>query len=204
MAQAKNNSNEKAAQTAKKYAEDWIPITDIRNGMIEVEGGGVLSGGKQYVTGVRVEPKNIFIADSETQNRAIIGLRNFYNTLDYEFWLITCDRPVDISLYKAELEIMYQNAVNQQVRKLILQDINKCDLFTGPAINAVDTEFYIIFKEDVKKLDLIQKRLHNLIANLAQAGLSSRQLSDDDCRVLLDSFFNDSKKTEFGTVMTDV
>ena len=201
---AETKSKDKAAQTAKKYAEDWLPVTDIRNGMIEVEGNTLLGSGKQFVTGVRVEPKNIFISDTDSQNRTLVGLRNFYNTLDYEFWLITCDRPVDISLYKAELEIMYQNAVNQQIRKLILQDINKCDLFTGPAINAVDTEFYIIFKEDAKNLDLIQKRLHNLIGNLAQAGLASRQLSDDDCRVLLDSFFNDSRKVEFGTVMTDV
>ena len=206
MAEAKSKDKEtnKESQSSKKFAEDWLPVVDIRNGMIEVDANGLLAGGRQFVTGVRVEPKNIFIADTDTQNRTIIGLRNFYNTLDYEFWLITCDRPVDIGLYKAELEIMYQNAVNQQIRKLILQDINKCDMFTGPAYNAVDTEFYIIFKEDAKNLDLIHKRLHNLITNLAQAGLSSRQLTDDDCRVLLDSFFNDGKRTEFGTVMTDV
>ena len=35
-------------------------------------------------------------------------------------------------------------------------------------------------------------------------GLNARQLTDEDVRVLLDSFFNDSKKVEFGTVMTDV
>ena len=93
--------------------------------MIEVEGVGLMGGTKQYVTGVRVEPKNIFIADTDTQNRTIIGLRNFYNTLDYEFWLISCDRPVDIGLFKAELEIMYQNAVNQQIRKLILHQLRQ-------------------------------------------------------------------------------
>ena len=199
MAQAKNNSNEKAAQTAKKYAEDWIPITDIRNGMIEVEGGGVLSGGKQYVTGVRVEPKNIFIADSETQNRAIIGLRNFYNTLDYEFWVIIADRPVDINMYLAQLQLLYQRTANNVIRKLILQDISKANQFMGAEFNVIDTEYFLLFKE--KRPEIIQKRIHNLIASLANASINSTQVSNSDLRMILDNFLNGGQTTNFGTVM---
>ena len=185
-----------------KFTEDWIPVKDIRGGMIEVE--GKLTEGNQLVAGIRVEPKNIFISDQETQDRTLIALRNFYNTLDYEFWLVCCDRPVDINLYKSELEIMYNDAQNQQIRKMILQDIQKCDKFIGPEINAVDTEFYLLFKDSPKNMERIQKRIHNMISGLATAGLNSRQLTDDDARVLLDSFFNDSKRVEYGKVMADV
>ena len=86
---------------------------------------------------------------------------------------------------------------------MILQDINKCEQFIGPVYNAVDTEFYILFKESAKDMEKIQKRIQNMISGLASAGLVSRQLTDDDVRVLLDSFFNDSKRVEFGTVMTN-
>lgn len=193
----------KKTETNKsKYTEDWLPIKNISNGMIEVDGKAL--EGKQLVTGVRIEPKNIFISDQETQNRTIYALRNFYNTLDFEFWLIVCDRPVDINLYKSQLELLYQDAPTQQIRKLILQDISKCEKFIGPEINAVDTEFYILFKESAKEIEKIQKRIHNMISGLAASGLVSRQLTDDDVRVLLDSFFNDSKRVEFGTVMSDV
>ena len=85
-----------------------------------------------------------------------------------------------------------------------MQDIQKCDMFIGPEINAVDTEYYILFKDSVKDTEKIQKKIHNLIGNLAQAGLNARQLTDDDARVILDGFFNDGKKVEFGTVMSDV
>lgn len=187
---------------SSKFTEDWIPVKDIRGGMIEVE--GKITEGNQLVAGIRVEPKNIFISDQETQDRTLIALRNFYNTLDYEFWLVCCDRPVDINLYKSELEIMYNDAQNQQIRKMILQDIQKCDKFIGPEINAVDTEFYILFKDSPKNMERIQKRIHNMISGLATAGINSRQLTDDDARVLLDSFFNDSKRVEYGTVMADV
>jgi len=182
--------------------EDWLPLVDIKNGMMEVKGTPLT--GHQYVTGVRIEPKNIFIADSQVQNNTLTGLRDFYNTLDYEFWLICCDRPVDINLYRSELEIMYAQEENPNIRKMINEDIQKCDQFVGPQINAVDTEFYILFKDSVKNTDAIMKKIHSLISNLASAGLNSRQTTDEDLRVILDSFFNDSLKIEYGSVMTNV
>jgi hypothetical protein len=197
------NTEKPANSEAQKFAENWVPIKDIQNGYIKIA-GTMLDGGDQYVTGVRVEPKNIFISAQEVQDRTIYGLRNFYNSLDYEFWLVCCDRPVDINLYKSELEIMYNNAPTQQIRKLIVEDIAKVEKFIGPEINCVDTEYYILFKQPIKNTELIQKRVHNLISGLANCGLNSRQISDDDARVILDSFFNDSKKVEYGTVMSNV
>ena len=57
-----------------KFTEDWLPIKGIQGGYITVPGGGILEG-DQIVTGVRIEPKNIFISDSETQNMTITALR---------------------------------------------------------------------------------------------------------------------------------
>lgn len=197
MAKKQQTKNE-----TSKYTEDWLPIKSIQGSYIKVPGKAL--EGEQIVTGVRIEPKNIFISDQETQDRTIYSLRNFYNTLDYEFWLMCCDRPVDINLYRSELEIMYNEAPTQQMRKLILQDLNKIDKFVGPEINAVDTEYYLLFKDPAKDTDKIQKKVHNMISGLASAGLNARQITEDDIRVLLDSFFNDSRRTEFGTVMSDV
>ena len=64
-----------------KYSEDWVPVKSIMNGMIELDNG-------QYVTGVKIESKDIFIMDAQTQNNVIFGMRNFYNAIDYEFWLV--------------------------------------------------------------------------------------------------------------------
>lgn len=182
--------------------EDWLPIVEIKNGMIEVKGSPLT--GHQFVTGIRIEPKNIFILDENQQLNTIYGLRDFYNTIDYEFWLVCCDRPVDINLYRSELEIMYSQEESPAIRKLIAEDMNKCDDFIGPTVNAVDTEYFILFKDSIKNHDVIIKKVQNLITNLAGAGLNSRQVSDDDLRVILDSFFNDSLKVEYGTVMTNV
>lgn len=187
MAKSKGNTS--------KYTEDWVPIKSIKNGMIQLDNN-------YFVTGIKIEPKNIFILDYQEQNNIVFNLRNFYNVIDFEFWLVVCDRPVDINMYMAQLQLMYNNVQSQQIRKLIKQDIDKGESFRSTTVNAVDTEYYILFRD--KKVELLQKRIHTLISNLATSGLNSRQVSDDDLRIILDSFFNGNLKSEFGTVMSNV
>ena len=176
----------------ESFAEDWMPIKSIMNGMIQIDGG-------YYVTGVKIEPKNIFIMDSGVQQNTIANLRNMYNAIDYEFWLIVADRPVDIGVYLSTLQIAYNNATSAITRKLIMEDINKANMFMSQEYNVVDTEYYILFKE--KKMELIQKRLHNLISQLASCGLQSTQTSNTDLRVVLESFLNAGMNTEVKAVL---
>lgn len=174
------------------YSEDWVPVRQILNGMIELENG-------EYVTGVKVHPRNIFIADQGLQNAIIANLRNFYNSLSFEFWLIIADRPVDISLYLSQLQILYNNTSSNVQKKLIMEDINKANMFMSAEYNVVDTEYFILFKE--KRMELIQKNLHTIISGLANSGLNSTQTSNDDLRMVLDNFLNGGTHTSFGTVM---
>ena len=159
-----------------RYSEDWIPVKNIMNGMIELDNG-------QFVTGVKIESKDIFIMDQQTQNNVIMGMRNFYNMIDYEFWLVIADRPVDINLYLSQLQVLYSRTLDPAKRKLINQDINKANMFMSSELSVVDTEYYIMFKD--KKQDVIQKRLHNIITGLANAGVNSAQASNSDLRMLI-------------------
>lgn len=177
---------------SSKYTEDWIPINGIANGMIQLNTG-------EFVTGVKISPKNIFILDEEAQNSVIYNMRNFYNTLDFEFWIIIADRPVDINMYLAQLQLLYQRTSNNITKKLIMQDINKANQFMGAEFNVIDTEYFLLFKE--KRPEIIQKRIRNIIGTLANAGLNSTQVSNSDIRMILDNFLNGGSTTNFGTVM---
>ena len=182
-----------AAEATSRYTEDWVPIKNIMNGMIQLDNG-------YYVTGIKVSPKNIFILDAGERDNVIFNLQNFYNMIDYEFWLVVADRPVDINLYLSQLQLLYQRSNDGAVRKLIMQDINKANAFMGAEYNVVDTEYFILFKE--KKLEVVQKRIHNLIAGLANASINSSQVSNSDLRMILDNFLNGGQTTTFGTVMS--
>lgn len=173
-----------------RYTNDLIPIKSITNGMIILDNN-------YKVTGVKIVPRNIFILDQDMQNSIIANLRNVYNIIDYEFWIIAADRPVDINLYLSQLQLLY-NSVNSQVkRKLIIEDINKANMFMSN--NVVDTEYFLLFKE--KDNELIQKRIRVLINSFASAGLSSHQVTNDDLRMILDNFLNGGQTTNFGTVI---
>lgn len=182
-----------AKRTNSNFSEDWLPINQIINGMIQLDSG-------EYVTGIKVHPRNIFIVDQGLQNAIIGNLRNFYNSINFEFWLIIADRPVDINVYLSQLQILYNNTTSPIQRKLIMQDINKANMFMSAEYNVVDTEYFLLFKE--KRMELIQKKLHTLMSGLANSGLNSSQVSNDDLRMILDNFLNGGVHTSFGTVMS--
>ena len=179
------------AMSRNRSTEDWIPVKGIN-------GGAIILNNRDKVTGVKIDPKNIFILDYESQQSVIFNLRNLYNQIDYEFWLVVADRPVDISVYLSQLQLLYNQEQSPAIRKLIVEDINKGNSFINN--NVVDTEYYLLFKE--KDPDLIQKKVRNLINAFATAGLSAQQTSNEDLRVILDNFLNAGKRTEFGTVVS--
>lgn len=185
------NSAAQVTQTSR-YTEDWVPIKNILNGMIQLDNG-------YYVSGVKVAPKNIFILDRGQRDNILFNLTNFYNMIDYEFWLVVADRPVDINLYLSQLQLLYQKSTDGAVRKIIMQDINKANAFMGAEYNVVDTEYFILFKE--KRLEQVQKKIHNLIAGLANCSINSTQVSNNDLRMILDNFLNGGMTTTLGTVM---
>ena len=172
------------ATNNSKYTEDWTPVKSIVNGMIELDN-------KEKVTGIKIRPRNIFILDQLSQENIIASLKTFYDTIDFEFWLISADRPVDISNYLATLQIQYNRVTDARIRKIISQDIEKANDFMRD--NVTDTEYFILFKD--KNVDLLQKRLRSLMLGLSNCGLDSVQTSNDDLRMILDNFLNGGMKT---------
>ncbi len=179
------------AKMKSKYTVDDVPVKNIINGIIELDNG-------EKVTGVKIMPKNIFILDPDSQRLTIENLKNVYNIIDYEFWIIAADRPVDINTYLSQLQLLYNSLSSPIKRKLVMDDINKANMFMNN--NVVDTEFFLLFK--TRDNDLISKRIRNLINNFATAGLSTSQTSNDDLRMILDNFLNGGTTTTFGTVVS--
>lgn len=173
-----------------KYTSSFVPIQNITNGMIVLDNG-------DKVTGIKIMPRNIFILDQSMQDAIITNLRNTYNTIDYEFWLVVADRPVDINVYLSQLQLLYNSVNDQSRRKLIMEDIDKANMFMDN--NIVDTEYYLLFKE--KSTEVANKKIRQLIMNFANAGLNSQQTTNDDLRIVLDNFLNGGVSTTFGTVL---
>ena len=178
-------------QQRSKFSEDFIPVKNITNGSILLDTG-------ERVAGVKIIPKNIFILDQNSQDSVIYNLKNVYNAINYEFWIVVADRPVDIDVYISQLSLLYNSVQDQSRKKLVIDDLNKANMFLEN--NIVDTEFYLLFKE--KNSEVITKRIRSLISNFSDAGLDTQQVSNDDLRVVLDNFLNAGVTTNFGTVVS--
>ena len=59
------------------YTENWINVKNINNNVIYLDN-------KQMVTGVKIQPRNIFILEENYQNQIIDSLKTFYNLVDYQ------------------------------------------------------------------------------------------------------------------------
>ena len=75
-----------------KYTEQFVPVKSINNGVIVLDNN-------EKISGIKIMPRNIFILDYSTQDMIISNLKTAYSLIDYEFWLIAADRPVDINLW---------------------------------------------------------------------------------------------------------
>lgn len=181
---------QKKGKSASGYTEDWLPIRGIQNNMI-------ITRDNIKVTGVKITPRNIFILDRSTQENILLALRNFYNTIDYEFWLVVADRPVDISVYMSQMQLLLNDTHSPAVRKLIMQDIDKGEKFIRN--NVVDTEYYFLFRG--KDPDLLMKRVRQMINGLATCGLNASLISNSDLKLVMENFLNGGNTTQFGTVM---
>ena len=95
------------------------------------------------------------------------------------------------------MQLLLNETSSPAIRKLILQDIDKGETFIRN--NVVDTEYYFLFK--TKDVDMVQKRVRQMINGLATAGLNASMVSNSDLRIILDNFLNGGNTTEFGTVM---
>lgn len=184
-----NNVNNNNSSTNGIYTENWITVKEINNNMIFLDN-------KKMVTGIKIQPKNIFIMDQSSQYSVIDSLKNFYNQIDFEFWLIIADRPVDINLYISQLELHLTNVQDPARRKLIVQDLEKAEIFASNDV--VDTEYFILFQDD--NSESINKRIRTLINNLASCGLIASQTSNDDLRMILDNLLNGGQTFKNRTV----
>jgi len=185
---APKNGNGK--KTISPYTENWVRIRSIKNGIITLPN-------KDMVAGVKIDPRNIFILDQIQQDNILNALKNCYNTFNFEWWLICADRPVDISVYMSQLELMLNQPLTPANRKIVLQDIEKAQMFINNQV--VDTEYYILFKE--KNMDMLQQKLRTIINGFAGCSLAASPTSDDEMRLILDNFLNGGVRTDFGTVV---
>ena len=163
---------------AVNAAQDWLPLSDLREGCLIRPDGGVVGG-------IAVAPLSLQLK-SESEKRAIIGaVHAALNGLQVPFQILSLFRPVDLDQYLASLDAMLANA--DQARKQVLRDYLSWVHGLVRSGEAVERRYFILITR--RGPDALQEHrtsLPGLVSDLMRArGLQCRVMDDATWRELL-------------------
>jgi type IV secretory pathway VirB4 component len=124
-------------QTTKaKSAQDFVPIKEIRDGVISLKDGSL--------RGVLMASSLNFALKSPDEQEAIISqFQNFLNSLDFPIELSVQSRELDIRPYVALMEERYTAQENELMKIQVREYIEFVKTFTQSA-NIMSKNFFIV------------------------------------------------------------
>lgn len=194
-------------QKAPTATQQFVPVREIRNGIIVLKDGGY--------RGVLICSSINFALKSADEQRAITeGFQNFLNTLDFSIQIVVNSRKMDLRPYLALLEGKAPEQKNELLRIQLREYIEFVSSFADRA-NIMTKSFYIIvpytprlttasavgllrksmptsasntsFEEDRAQLE---QRLALVAAGISGTGVRAAQLGTEEVIELLYRSFN--------------
>ena len=167
-----------ATETQHQAAQDWLPLSDLRDGCL-IRPDGAAAGG------IAVAPLSLQLK-SENEKRAIIqAVHAALNGLQVPFEILSLYRPVDLDSYLASLDGMLANAGAR--RKTVLRDYLTWVHGLVRSGEAVERRYYLIVTRTGP--DAVREHrgsLRALADDLMRArGMQAHAMSDADWRELL-------------------
>ena len=172
------------AQT-ETAASVWATVRQITSGVIVLNSG-------ELVSGVKVIPRNIFIMQQDDTNAIIYALSKFYDSIDFDYWLIIGDKPVGLTDYFNSVQNIYNNNSSDHVRAIARDDIAKANKYVSGDYGVSDTEYFLLFKE--KSIQGVQDKISKIISGIKDCELDAVQVSNDELRLVMDTFLSNGKK----------
>lgn len=123
-------------QTKAKSAQEFVPIKEIRDGIIVLKGGafrGVLMASSL----------NFALKSPEEQEATILQFQNFLNSLDFTVEFFIQSRELDIRPYVALMEERYDAQENELMKIQVREYIEFVRAFTESA-NIMSKSFFIV------------------------------------------------------------
>ena len=182
----KNKQNQKAkekalSRTRKKSAQEWLPVRDIR-------GGVMLRRDKNLVAIIKIEPVNLSLLSQNEKKRIISILHEVINAQQEPMQWLSIGRSVDLDGYIARLEQQSQE-VKENVRKKLLKGYIRQAAEMAAGGETLERRFYVLLVQNPGKYaeKELLNRARELAGNLQGVGLGA-ELCDD--RQILDLLFS--------------
>ncbi len=167
-----------AKEAARQAAQDWLPLSDLHDGLLFRPDGGVVGG-------VSVAPFSLALK-SASEIKVIIGaIHAAINCLDKPWEIVSMFRPVDLDVYLASLDGLIRDV--SAARKPVLRNYLAWVAGMVHSGEAVERKYYLLVTRTGQ--DALQEhRVHfpQLAQDMGRArGLQIRVITDQDWQELL-------------------
>lgn len=144
-----------------KPTQAFVPVKEVRNGIIVLKGGG-------YRSVLMCSSTNFALKSPDEQKAIIAGFQTFLNTLDFSVEVVVHSRKMDIRPYLATLE----ERVDLQQTELMRVQVREYTQFIKNFIEGADIMtklFYIIVPYDTAAVGPVASSLPLFGGNKPQA-----------------------------------
>jgi hypothetical protein len=169
------------AQSKTASTQMWLPINDIRNGLVYRKDGYILAA-------VRIQPININLLSVKERKRKVKQLEGVLNGIDYQYQIFCIGKPVDLDSYIVELETLRADT-DSILKKRLLGIYSRQAVAKATSGEAIERHFYMIIDQKLSKkpqLDeqVLLQRAVELASNMSSAELLGSVCSEIELRTL--------------------
>ncbi len=123
-----------------KTTQDFVPIQEVRDGIIVLKNGGLRSI-------ILVSSLNFALKSQDEQNSILMQFQNFLNSLDFPIQIFVQSKKLDIKPYLALLENRYKEQVSELMKIQVREYIGFIKTFVE-STNIMSKSFFVVIPYD--------------------------------------------------------
>jgi hypothetical protein len=129
-----------ANSNPSKSTQDFVPIQEIRDGVIILKNGGMRSV-------ILASSLNFALKSADEQNSIMFQFQNFLNSLDFSVQIVIQSKKLDIRPYIALLENRYKEQVTELMKVQVREYIEFIRTFVENT-NIMTKSFFVVIPYD--------------------------------------------------------
>ena len=128
------------ATATSKTTQDFIPIQEIRDGVIILKNGGMRAV-------VLVSSLNFALKSQDEQSSILLQFQNFLNSLDFSIQIFVQSKKLDVRPYIALLEDRYKEQATELMKIQVREYIEFIKTFVE-STNIMSKSFFVVIPYD--------------------------------------------------------
>lgn len=157
--------------TKQPTTQDFIPIQEIRDGVIILKNGGMRAI-------ILASSLNFALKSQDEQSSILMQFQNFVNSLDFSIQIFVQSKKLDIRPYIALLEDRYKEQVTELMKIQVREYIEFIRTFVE-STNIMSKSFFVVIPYEPPMITAGKNPFSNL---LPKKGTSKQQTADADAQ----------------------